>query len=195
MTTAYRSGGVTVTLSGDLAAWAERATIAATNGAVTTLQAAMQAVADKAEADWYSANGVQRVTGLSGQMAVVTTIDDGRGVITVSVGSADTRSAGKKGARVPNFVHRPGALASRLQVVTHAEFFAAPKSTRVGRSKIARPGVVVGDYLIRVHSEKASDGKMLLPVFVNAPGKAALKAVVPDIARMMKTRIEVTRAN
>lgn len=197
MSTRWREGGVTVTLTGDLEAWAERAIRNALGGAVEVVQQELQVVATNAEAEWYGAHGVQRVTGLSGDMAVVTTLDLDKGRVLVSVGSTDDRvSASKrsKGAPVAYFVHRPERLATVAEVVTREEFYAAPKSTRIGRARKAQPanGIAVGDYLIRVASTRASDGKKLLPLFVNGPGKRALKLAVPALARIMAERIERT---
>lgn len=209
MSTRWREGGVTVTLTGDLEAWAERAIKSALGGAVDVVQAELETVARDAEAAWYSAQGVQRVTGKSGDMAVVTVLDIDKGRVMVSVGSTDDRVSGKgtkysradgtsgqrqAGAPIPSFVHRPTSLASTAKVVSREEFYAAPQSTRIGRARKAQPanGIAVGDYLVRVSSPRASDGKKLLPLFVNAPGKRALKLAVPALARIMAERIERT---
>ena len=192
MSTRWREGGVTVTLTGDLAAWAERAIKAALGGAVEVVQAEMETVARDAEAAWYGSQGVQRVTGKSGDMAVVTVIDLDKGRVLVSVGSTDDRIAGKSGKGVPVYVHRPTSLASSAKVVSREEYYAAPTSTRIGCARKAQPGIAVGDYLVRVSSPRASDGKKLLPLFVNGPGKRALKLAVPALARIMAERIERT---
>lgn len=194
MSTRYREGGVTVTLTGDLESWAERAIKAALGGAVEVVQDELTTVARDAESAWYSAQGVERVTGKSGDMAVVTVLDVDKGRVLVSVGSTDDRIAGKSGKGVPVFVHRPTSLATAVKVVSRDEFYAAPKSTRIGRARKAQPanGIAVGDYLIRVSSPRASDGKKLLPLFVSGPGKRALKLAVPALARIMAERIERT---
>jgi len=192
VTTRITRDGATVTLTGDLEAWAERAIKAALGAAVERVQAELQTVATDAEREWYGAHGVQRITGLSGDMAVVTTLDLDKGRVLVSVGSTDTRMAGKSGKRVPVYVHRPDRLANVATVVTREQFYAAPQSTRLGRARKARPGVAVGDYLVLERSERASDGKKLLPLFVNAPGKRALKLAIPDLARIMAEHIERT---
>jgi hypothetical protein len=106
MSTRYRDGGATVTLTGDLEAWAERAIRGAAGDAVDVVRAELQTVANAAEAKWYGPQGVRRQTGRSGDMDVVTTIDAGRGIIRVSVGSTDTRTVGKRGAPLAAFVHR-----------------------------------------------------------------------------------------
>lgn len=198
MSTKWRDGGVTVTLTGDLEAWAERAIRSALGGAVEVVQAELETVARSAESAWYGAQGVQRVTGKSGDMAVVTVLDLDKGRVLVSVGSTDDRvstSYRSKGAPVPYFVHRAERLATVAKVVTREEFYAAPTSTRIGRARKAQPanGIAVGDYLIRVASTRASDGKKLLPLYVNGPGKRALKLAVPALARIMADRIEATK--
>lgn len=98
MSIIWKEGGASVTLSGDLAAWATQAMRDATGGAIDLLTATLQPIADTASASWYSANGVQKVTGQSGRIEVVHTVDVAKGVVRVSVGSTDTRIAGKKGA-------------------------------------------------------------------------------------------------
>lgn len=195
MSTKWRDGGVTVTLTGDLEAWAERAIRSALGGAVEVVQAELETVARSAESAWYGAQGVQRVTGKSGDMAVVTVLDLDKGRVLVSVGSTDDRIAGKSGKGVPIYVHRPGPNTSVAKVVTREEFYAAPASTRIGRARKAQPanGIAVGDYLVRVASTRASDGKKLLPLYVNGPGKRALKLAVPALARIMADRIEDTK--
>lgn len=195
MSTKWRYGGVTVTQTGDLEAWAERAIRSALGGAVDVVQAEFEQVAREAESVWYGAQGVQRVTGKSGDMAVVTVLDVDKGRVLVSVGSTDDRIAGKTSNRVPVYVHRAGPNTSVAKVVSRKEFYAAPPSTRIGRARKAQPanGIAVGDYLIRVASTRASDGKKLIPLFVNAPGKRALKLAVPALARIMADRIEATK--
>ena len=184
-----------VNVTTDIAGWVDRAAKSMTEAAIDDTRAALLPVAASAEAEWYGANGVQKVTGLSGQFAIVAVEQAANHAALISIGSTDGRIEGKKGLNVARFVHRPGPLATKLKVVTRAEFWDAPKMTRLGRAKIARPGVAVGDYLILVHSDRARDGKTLLPIFVNGPGKAAIKAAVPAIGRAMRTAAEATRAS
>lgn len=194
MSTTIRDGDATVTITGDLEAWALAAIRSAAGGAVDVVRSQLEPLATQAEADWYGASGVQRVTGLSGDMAVVTVLDVGRGVARVSVGSTDTRPAGKRGARVPHFVRRPGRLSTAVRVVDRAGFLAVPKSTRIGRARKDLPkiGAKAGDYLVRVHNERASDGKMLLPVFVTGPVRLAVSAGLPAISAAMAVSMSAT---
>jgi len=183
----YKEGAASIVLSGDLAAWAEQAMRDATGGAVDLLTATLQPVADTASAGWYGPGNVQRVTGQSGRIEVVHTIDANKGVVRVSVGSTDTRIAGKKGAPVPSFVHRPYAATTTLKAVTREQFFAAPPSTRVGVAKKDNDAIPVkkGDWMIRVVSPMASDGKTLLPIYVNRPGKAAVQGKLTELGAAM----------
>ena len=195
----YNDGGVTISLDGDLAKWAEAAIQKAAGAAIDIVRAELDAVARSAEASWYGPQGVQRVTGKSGQMAVTTTIDAARGVIRVTVGSSDDRRVGKKALSPAAYVHRAERLATELQVVTREQFLSAPQSTRVGRARKASTitGAKVGDYLIRVSSPRASDGKKLSPLFVFTPGKRAIAAALPKIGAAMAataTATEVPRA-
>ena len=187
MSIIWKEGGASVTLSGDLDAWAKQAMRDATGGAIDILIETLQPVASTASAGWYGAQGVQRVTGQSGRIEVVQTVDVAKGVVRVSVGSTDTRVAGKKNAPVPAFVHRPYAATTELKAVTREQFFAAPKSTRVGVAKKDNDSIRVkkGDWIIRVVSSRASDGKTLLPIYVNKPGKEAVQGKLTELGAAM----------
>lgn len=187
MSFVWKEGGASVTLSGDLEAWATQAMRDATGGAIDILTETLQPIATTASAGWYGAQGVQRVTGQSGRIEVVHTVDVAKGVVRVSVGSTDTRVAGKKNAPVPAFVHRPYAATTELKAVTREQFFAAPKSTRVGVAKKDNDSIRVkkGDWIIRVVSSRASDGKTLLPIYVNRPGKEAVRGKLTELGAAM----------
>jgi len=187
----YKEGAASIVLSGDLAAWAAQAIRDATGGAVDILTATLQPVADTASAGWYGPGNVQRVTGQSGRIEVVSTVDANKGVVRVSVGSTDTRIAGKKGAPLPSFVHRPYAATTTLKAVTRDQFFAAPPSTRVGVAKKDNDAIPVkkGDWMIRVVSPLASDGKTLLPIYVNRPGKAAVQGKLTELGAAMASNM------
>jgi hypothetical protein len=198
----WKEGGASVTLSGDLDAWATQAMRDATGGAIDILTETLQPVASTASAGWYGPGNVQRVTGQSGRIEVVHTIDANKGVVRVSVGSTDTRVSSKgtkyqtksgeekqrsAGAPVPNFVHRPYAATTELKAVTREQFFAAPKSTRVGVAKKDWDFLPVkkGDWVIRVVTPRASDGKTLLPIYVNKPGKEAVQGKLTELGAAM----------
>ena len=191
MSTVWREGGASVTLTGDLEAWAIQSMRDATGGAIDILTETLQPIATTASAGWYGAQGVQKVTGQSGRIEVVSTVDVAKGVVRVSVGSTDTRVAGKKNAPVPAFVHRPYAATTELKAVTREQFFAAPKSTRVGVAKKDNDsiGVKKGDWMIRVVSSRASDGKTLLPIYVNRPGKEAIQGKLTELGAAMAAQM------
>ena len=191
MSVVWREGGASVVLSGDLEAWATQAIRDATGGAVDILTETLQPVATTASAGWYGPGNVQRVTGQSGRIEVVSTVDVSKGVVRVSVGSTDTRVAGKKNAPLPVFVHRPYAATTELKAVTREQFFAAPKSTRVGVARKDNDAIKVkkGDWMIRVVSSRASDGKTLLPIYVNRPGKAAVQGKLTELGAAMAAQM------
>ena len=185
--TVWREGGVSVRMSGDLLAWADAAILDATNGASAEVAAILEPVAAQARAEWYGPQGVVKRTGLSGQIDVITTANLDKGIVTVSIGSTDTRQAGKTRALVPSFVHRPGRTARELKSVTREEFFRTSPSLRVGVARVAKPaqGIKPGDWVIRVLSPRASDGKTLLPIYVNKPAKDAVGAKTIQIGATM----------
>jgi len=186
-----RDGNAAVVVLGDLDAWAAQAIRDATGGAVDLLTATLQPVADTASAGWYGPGNVQRVTGQSGRIEVVSTVDLIKGVVRVSVGSTDTRVAGKKRAPVAAFVHRPYAATTQLKAVTREQFFAAPPSTRVGVAKKDNDVIPLkkGDWIIRVVTPLASDGKTLLPIYVNRPGKAAVQGKLTELGAAMASNM------
>jgi hypothetical protein len=153
-----RQAGASVTLTGDLAAWAQESIRAATNGAVDEIQRVLEKVATAARSGWYGAAGVKRRTGKSGDIQVTTTLDYSAGIVRVSVGSTDKRTADPRskssksvenaGKAVPLYVHRRGPLAFR-------------------------PG----------------DGKYLIPLFVNGPGRLAIKGALGRIGQAMATAV------
>jgi len=187
----WREGGASVVLSGDLEAWATQAIRDATGGAVDILTETLQPIATTASAGWYGPGNVQKVTGQSGRIEVVSTVDVNKGVVRVSVGSTDTRVAGKKNAPLPSFVHRPYAATTELKAVTRDQFFAAPPSTRVGVAKKDNDAIPLkkGDWIIRVVTPRASDGKTLLPIYVNRPGKAAVQGKLTELGAAMAAQM------
>jgi len=198
----YKEGAASIVLSGDLAAWAEQAMRDATGGAVDILTATLQPVATTASAGWYAPGNVHRVTGQSGRIEVISTIDANKGVVRVSVGSTDTRTATKGtkfqtasgearqrqgGAPVPNFVHRPYANTKQKVAVTREQFFNAPKELRVGVAKKDWEYLPIkkGDWVIIEVVPAKGDGKTLLPIYVNRPGKAAVQGKLTELGAAM----------
>ena len=202
MSIIWKEGGASVTLSGDLAAWAERAMRDATGGAIDLLTATLQPIATSASNEWYGPQGVQKVTGQSGRIEVVSTVDVAKGVVRVSVGSTDTRTASKGtrfktttgedrqrqgGAPVPAFVHRPYASTTQRKAVTREQFFNAPKELRVGIAKKDWEYLPIkkGDWVIIEVIPAKGDGKTLLPIYVNRPGKAAVQGKLTELGAAM----------
>ena len=202
MSIIWKEGGASVTLSGDLAAWAERAMRDATGGAIDLLTATLQPIATSASNEWYGPQGVQKVTGQSGRIEVVHTVDVAKGVVRVSVGSTDTRTASKGtrfktttgedrqrqgGAPVPAFVHRPYASTTQRKAVTREQFFNAPKELRVGIAKKDWDYLPIkkGDWVIIEVIPAKGDGKTLLPIYVNRPGKAAVQGKLTELGAAM----------
>ena len=202
MSIIWKEGGASVTLSGDLAAWAERAMRDATGGAIDLLTATLQPIATSASNEWYGPQGVQKVTGQSGRIEVVSTVDVAKGVVRVSVGSTDTRTASKGtrfktttgedrqrqgGAPVPAFVHRPYASTTQRKAVTREQFFNAPKELRVGIAKKDWDYLPIkkGDWVIIEVIPAKGDGKTLLPIYVNRPGKAAVQGKLTELGAAM----------
>lgn len=200
--TVWREGGVSVRMSGDLLAWADAAILDATNGASAEVAAILEPVAAQARAEWYGPQGVVKRTGLSGQIDVIVTANLDKGIVTVSIGSTDMRVSSKgtrrvrkdesvtqrqAGAPIPAFVHRPGRTARELKAVTREEFFRTSPSLRVGVARVAKPAqnIKPGDWVIRVLSPRASDGKTLLPIYVNRPAKDAVGAKTIQIGATM----------
>ncbi len=171
-------GGVTVSLDGALEDFVRRLVDKTQTAAIVQLRAASEEVAAEARAEWYGANGVNRITGRSGDIEAVETVDVAKGEIRISVGSTDTRKAG--GKPVPVYVHRPTRTSTILADVTPPEWYAAPASLRGPW----RPGPA-GKKIATMHrpNPEASDGKQLLPVLVRAPMRKRAKAISAAIAK------------
>ena len=174
----------------------------ATGGAIDLLTATLQPIATSASNEWYGPQGVQKVTGQSGRIEVVSTVDVAKGVVRVSVGSTDTRTASKGtrfktttgedrqrqgGAPVPAFVHRPYASTTQRKAVTREQFFNAPKELRVGIAKKDWDYLPIkkGDWVIIEVIPAKGDGKTLLPIYVNRPGKAAVQGKLTELGAAM----------
>lgn len=178
MTIRYSEGGVTVDLGGQLEAFVADV-LARTEGAVVReIRAEAETLAALARSRWYGPEGVERVTGLSGDIRVVQTIDASKGEIRISIGSTDKRLAGPK--PLPVFVKRPGRFAVDLVPVTPAEWYATPKSMRGAWL----PTIPKTPQVFRP-SPRASDGKAILNEFVKKPGRALAKAMAGRLAEQI----------
>lgn len=159
----FKDGSTTCVLTNGLDEYVRKAIAAASKGSVAVLERAAEALATDARSKWYDpANGgVQRDTGKSGVIRVVTTVSDAS--VSVAIGSADLAKA--------KYVHRPGRLSLVDKEVSQGDFFATPKRLRVG--------LIDGKYYISEINPLCSDGKFLLSELVTKPGKKKLEETVP----------------
>lgn len=118
--TRISSGSATVVLDAPDAAWVREAVSRAMGGALRALEAEAERVAADARREWYGPNGVERETGRSGDIQVVTTVDTAASEVRVGIGSADTRKAG--GKPVPVYVHRRWGKGLEPKAVTRDEW-------------------------------------------------------------------------
>jgi len=191
--TVFRDGDVTVTLTSDLEAMVRRLADQAAGGIVSVLEAHADEVVAKARADWYGPGGVERETGRSGDIVRRTTISERE--VRVGVVSTDTRAAGKSGKLVPLYVHRPGRLSTEVREITQAEYYEA-KRTGTGAALVfhakrssAGKGVEAGKYYRVVASERASDGRYLVPLLLTGPVKAKVKVLLPELHARIVARM------
>lgn len=186
MTTRYTDGPVTITLDDgfaralrQLASEMERATL-------DVVEAEAERIAAHARAEWYGDSGVEKETGLSGDIRVVTTIKGGEAIVTA--GSTDTRTAGKKNAPVPAFVRSPSRLSLVKKQVTHTVYWSTQKELRANyhplpaNPKTGFPGDPPGSGpFILASNPKASDGKLLLAKFIRKPAHDGVGNLVAKI--------------
>jgi len=183
----YTEGGVTVGLGGALESLVLRAVDAAQDQTVRELRAAADEVAASARAQWYGSEGVERRTGLSGDIRAALTVDATAGTIRVSVGSTDKRLA-DNGKPVPVYVHRPTATSTVLvDAPTTKAYFDAPVALR-GPWRLLPSGKKWPQ--LYTANPGARDGKSLLPLFVRSPMRARAKDIMKrlgaDIVRGAK---------
>lgn len=190
--TRYKSGDATVILTGDLEAFARAAVVQATRGAVLTMEAAAEEVRAAADAVWYQQ--VDRETGQSGALAVVTTVDETKGEVRVTVGSTDPRKD-KKGRPAVAFIHRPRALSTVAVEITDGEYHrlkskggASAGTVFHARFDDPKANVKAGLYYRKKGNPDASDGKVLLQELIRKPMKLKIKAILPELGRAMATR-------
>jgi hypothetical protein len=205
--TRYRSGSVTFTLSGDLEGFVRQKLDAILMGSLATMEKAAQEVADEASAKWYGAEGVTKRTGQSGNIGVVTTIDEVKGEVRVGIGSMDPRKAGKTGKPLPVYVHRPWNTTLRPKEVTEPEWFAAkerglpalpppghPWWRGTTNGKPNAEGLDPTRWYIRVVTSggnQVANGKgYLLVDLVRKPARAKLKSIAPEIQKAVAARLQ-----
>lgn len=177
--TVYRQGGVEVTLDVDIEALIRQAASAATGGALEAMEAAAEEVAADARRQWYGPpTGVTRETGQSGEIEVVTTVNDEE--VRVSLGSTDTRRAGGKPLVV--YVRRPRRTSMVDEEITAAEYH------RLRREGKEAHHLQSGKYVRPVLNPAASDGKFLLAELIRNPMKRRSKQLAAEIGRAIAAR-------
>jgi len=122
VTVRVKSGSVTATISGMEGATVRRIVARAMGGALEVMESEAETLAAEARREWYGPNGVERETGKSGDIQVVTTIDLNRSEVRVSIGSTDDRKAGKTNKPVPVFVHQPWGTSLTPRRVSQPEW-------------------------------------------------------------------------
>ncbi len=195
MITRYVSGNTTLTLTGDLAAWADGVVKRVGGELVKEMQKLGEEVAADARLHWY--DEVNRETGMSSDWRAVTEID-GDNVI-VGVKSFDPRVV-KKGAVAAFFVRRRGPLAVIKKEITEEKYWPLWRKQKesggqsgpdgfVFKAASNRPNesVVAGKYYQVVSDPKASDGKQQLQELVRKPFKARVKALMPKFQTLVVT--------
>lgn len=135
MTVRVRSGGVTATITGIESATIRAMIGRAMGGALKVMEDRAEELAADARREWYGPNGVNRETGKSGDIQVVTTADLDRGEVRVSIGSTDDRKVIAQrqrkrtgdsvpvGKPVPVYVHQPWKTSLHPKAVDRVEWF------------------------------------------------------------------------
>ena len=188
MTTRYTDGAVTVTVDDGLATFLRGYLEDVERVTVEACEEEAERIASEARAAWYGPNGVTKETGLSGDIRVVTTLSDTEA--RISVGSTDRRTAGKRNAPVPVFVHRPSRLSSVYVEVSEDEYRRTPKHLKGPHPDHLSPaaakkwGNPKGPLVLRANP-KAADGKTLLPELVTKPAKAGERALAERISTVV----------
>lgn len=200
-----RSGNTSATITGLDAATIRAMVERATGGAVKLLEDALEPVAANARREWYGPNGVNRETGKSGDIQVVTTIDIAKAEARVGVGSTDLSTvAMRKGkghvdAYRVRFIHRPWMTTLHAKAVSQEDWWVWKKTGapvlppptdpwwRNPDTLESRKGLGGGKWYIKVtgnegHTTVPEGTGRLLPDLVTKPAKAALKRVRPQLA-------------
>lgn len=187
MSLSFRQGDATVKLSGDLSAMVRARVEAQYPALLSAMERPAQAIAAEARSEWYGARGVDRVTGLGGDIEVVTTLDGSRGTLTVAIGSTDKRVAGnQRRTPIPSVQHSPGRTALVYVQVTPEEYWRTPGKLRGPFTLDKLPSQFVADLaargikagpLVRRQPENAGTGHgYLLGALVVRPARAAYEA-------------------
>lgn len=200
MTVRVKSGGVTATITGMESATVRAIMGRAMGGALRAMEDRAEALAAEARREWYGPSGVERETGKSGDIQVVTTADLDRGEVRVSIGSADDRKAGKGGKPVAVFVHRASSRTLRARAVTQEDWWAwkrrgaptlPPPFDEWWRRKEHGRGLARDRWYVLMTGSgedknvatPGSAGYWLLQDLVKKPGRKLAKEMASDVAR------------
>lgn len=163
----YSQGGTTVTLTGPTASQLRDAVNRIAKGWLDRVEPEAERVAAQARAAWYGPEGVTRRTGKSGDIQAITTVSDGE--VRVTIGSADTRLAGKTGKPAIYYIHRPGPFSTIRRKATHEDFKSGAAKASPRGKRVAGRGVV------EEPNPKASDGRHLLQPLIAQPARAFMR--------------------
>lgn len=207
--TRFQQGGVTVTLTGDLEAFVRSALSNAERSALNVMEEHAAQLAATARREWYGPSGVNRETGKSGDIQVVTTVDTARGVVRVSIGSTDVRKAGKTGKPLAAFIHQHWTSSLRAKAVTRDEWFAwRRKGAPVlpppddawwsGATNGRRNGEGLKKGLWYIQTTGAAEGKEMAPngrgyliqTLVRKPAKDMVTSLAPELGRLLASRLQ-----
>jgi hypothetical protein len=207
--TRYSDGMATVTLDGALAAFVRSALSSVERSARGVMEQHADELAATARREWYGPSGVDRETGKSGDIQVVTTIDASRGLVRVSIGSTDTRKAGKTSKPLAAFVHQPWGTSLRAKAVTREDWFAwrrkgAPvlpppdDAWWAGATNGRRNGEGLKRGLWYIQTTGAAEGHVLAPkgkgyliqTLVRTPAKGMVTTLAPELGRLLATRLQ-----
>ena len=205
----YSDGMATVTLDGALEAFVRSALSTVERAALAVMEDHAAELAATARREWYGPSGVDRETGKSGDIQVVTTVDAARGVVRVSIGSTDTRKAGKTSKPLAAFVHQPWGSSLRAKAVTREEWFAWSRSgapvlpppddgwwSSATNGRRNGEGLKKGVWYIQTTGpaegkELATNGKgYLIQTLVRTPAKGMATKLAPELGRLLATRLQ-----
>lgn len=206
--TRYTDGMATVTLDEGMARFVRAAMSRAEAAAVAVLETHAEELAATARREWYGPEGVDRETGKSGDIQVVTTVDAARGTVRVSIGSTDDRKGGKTNKPLVAFVHRPWGSSLRAKAVERGEWYAWQ---RKGLPVLPYPGAawwsertngrINGEGLRRgvwyIQATDAAENKAttakgkgyLLQTLVVKPTKELAVKLLPKVSRALAARL------
>ena len=205
----YSDGMATVTLDGALEAFVRSALSTVERSALAVMEDHAAELAATARREWYGPSGVDRETGKSGDIQVVTTVNAARGIVRVSIGSTDTRKAGKTSKPLAAFVHQPWGSSLRAKAVTREEWFAWRRSgapvlpppddgwwSSATNGRRNGEGLKKGVWYIQTTGpaegkELATNGKgYLIQTLVRTPAKGMATKLAPELGRLLATRLQ-----